>query len=242
MQFKTNKFSEWYRAHMEKFIPSYAFFSLVMCFAINCLIYWATQYLAADLYHYDFTTAFDRAVPFMPQWWILIYILSYPFWVISYALTSKNNTKEFWYRFAFADMSARVVCGVIFVVLPTTNIRPEITGNGLMELAMDFIYLMDAPYNLFPSIHCLASMMCYLGIRKCESIPKWYRMLTLIFVILIFASTQFTKQHYIVDVAGGIAVALICFAISMRTNWYKKLMNCFDRLNQKVFGEVLDEE
>lgn len=241
MQIKTDKFSEWYQAHMEKYIPSYAFFSLISCFAVNCLVYWATQLLASGMYHYDLTTAFDRAVPFVPQW-VSIYILSYPFWVISYALTSKHNSKEFWYRFVFADILARIVCGIIFVAFPTTNIRPETAGSGLLDLAMDFIYIMDEPYNLFPSIHCLASLMCYLGIRKCADIPRWYRLSTLLFAILIFASTQFTKQHYIVDVAGGIAVALICFAISMGTNGYKKLMACFDRLNQKVFGEVIDEE
>ena len=46
MQIKTDKFSEWYQAHMEKFIPSYAFFSLISCFAVNCLVYWATQLLS----------------------------------------------------------------------------------------------------------------------------------------------------------------------------------------------------
>ena len=107
---------------------------------------------------------------------------------------------------------------------------------------MDFIYFMDEPYNLFPSIHCLASLMCYLGIRKCDDIPRWYKAATLLFAILIFASTQFTKQHYIVDVVGGVAIALICFAISLHTNGYLRLMACFERLNQKVFGEVVDEE
>lgn len=226
---------------MEKYIPSYAFFSLIMCFVVNCLVYWVTQRLAGGMYHYDLTNSFDRAVPFMPQW-VVIYILSYPFWVISYAITSKKTSKEFWYRFAFADMLARVVCGIIFVAFPTTNIRPDIVGTGLMDLAMKFIYYMDVPYNLFPSIHCLASLMCYLGIRKCQDVPKWYKGFTLLFAVLIFASTQFTKQHYIVDVIGGVAIALICFAISTRTDGYKKLMGCFDRLNQKVFGEVIDEE
>ena len=39
MQIKTDKFSEWYQAHMEKFIPSYAFFfDFVLCCELSGLL------------------------------------------------------------------------------------------------------------------------------------------------------------------------------------------------------------
>ena len=129
---------------MDKWIPAYAFFSLIGCFVWNCLVYSITQHLGSNLYHYDFTTGFDRSVPFCPAW-VSIYVLSFPFWVISYALTARENSKEFWYRFVFADMLARVVCGVFFLLIPTTNVRPEITGDGFWDNAMAFIYAMDMP-------------------------------------------------------------------------------------------------
>lgn len=234
------KFQNWYGTHMDKWIPAYAFFSLIGCFVWNCLVYSITQHLGADLYHHNFTTDFDRSVPFCPAW-VSIYVLSFPFWVISYALTAKANTKEFWYRFVFADMLARIVCGIIFLLIPTTNVRPEIIGDGFWDNAMAFIYSADLPYDLFPSIHCLASLMCYLGIRKCAVIPKAYRYGTLIFAILIFISTQLTKQHYIVDVFGGIAVALCCFALSMHCNAYKLPERLFDKIHKKVFGDSCNE-
>lgn len=68
--------------------------------------------------------------------------------------------------------------------------------------------------RLFSVNHCLVSWFCYIGIRGQKQIPKWYQRFSLVFAILVCVSTQVTKQHYIVDVFGGIAVAEICYRIS----------------------------
>ena len=54
----------------------------------------------------------------------------------------------------------------------------------------------------------------------------------------ICASTQFTKQHYIVDVAGGLLTALLAFALGMRTNWYRPVQRMFERVNQRVWRDM----
>ena len=41
----------------------------------------------------------------------------------------------------------------VFILLPTTNARPEVTGNGLSSILMRFIYTVDPATDLFPSIH-----------------------------------------------------------------------------------------
>ena len=209
----------WYDAHLARWIPSYAFFPLIGCFLWNCLIYWGTQQiiLGMELPVHDVTTALDRMVPFQPAW-AFVYVLSYPFWVVSYALTARESSREGWFRFVFADMLAKAICGVIFMAYPTTNIRPDIPGSGIWDWLMGLIYRLDSPLNLFPSLHCMASTMSWLGVRKCTSIPAWYRYFTLCFAVLIFASTLFTRQHCFADVIGGIGVALGCYLLSRRWN------------------------
>ena len=49
--------------HLWNIIPKYAVLPLICSFTFNSLIYTGTQILCRDLKHYDFTTAFDRAVP-----------------------------------------------------------------------------------------------------------------------------------------------------------------------------------
>lgn len=226
---KETKWSRWYDAHLSRWIPAYTFPSLIGCFVFNCLIYWGTQriIIGMELNTYDITSAVDNMIPFRPEW-VLIYVLSFPFWAISYILAARENTRQDWFRFVFADMLAKTICGIIFIAFPTTNVRPEIEGSGLLCSLMALIYLLDPPLDLFPSIHCMVSMLCWLGIRKCENIPLWYRNFTLVFAILIFASTQFTKQHYIVDVFGGVLLAIGCYYLSRRSNGYK--------LVEKIFG------
>lgn len=232
-----------YRTHVERWIPRYAFFSLIGCFIWNCAVYWVTQRViyGLNLQLHDLTTDLDRMVPFQPAW-VSIYVLSYIFWIVSYVLAARENNRDDWFRFVFADMLSRTVCGVIFILYPTTNIRPEIVGDGFWDWAMRMIYTLDQPLDLFPSIHCLASLMCYLGIKKCDRIPLWYRQSTLIFAVLIFASTQFTKQHYLVDILGGITIALGCFALSRHVSGYIIFKRLYEWLDQKVFGRTDDYE
>jgi len=154
-----------------------------------------------------------------------------------YDLSREGN--EDWFKFATGDYLSRVVCMVFFILLPTTNTRPEVTGDGIVENIMRFIYFADPATNLFPSIHCLVSWLCYAGIRGRKIIPLWYRAFSCIFAIMVFISTQFTKQHYIADVIGGGLIAEICLYIGNHTKLYKTTSKIFGKINQKVFGDII---
>jgi len=80
----------------------------------------------------------------------------------------------------------------------------------------------DMAFNLFPSYHCLISVYCYLGVRKQPEISKGFKMYSLIMAILICASTQFTKQHYIIDVVGGVGIAIFCYILMNKLDPGKK--------------------
>ena len=103
---------------------------------------------------------------------------------------------------------------LFFLVVPTTNVRPHLQSTDIFAFLLKMVYVTDAPTRLFPSIHCLVSWFCYIGLRGQKSIPKWYQTVSLIFAILVCVSTQVTKQHYVIDVLGGIAIAEFCYWIS----------------------------
>ena len=144
-------------------------------------------------------------VPVIPEF-TSIYLICYVFWVVNYIMTARIS-REHMYRFLTADYLSRIVCGIFFVFLPTTLVRPEITGTGFWDQALRFVYSIDQSANLFPSIHCLVSWFCYIGIRHQKKIPVWYQRFSLVFAILVCISTQVTKQHYIIDVFGGIILS-----------------------------------
>ena len=84
------------------------------------------------------TTGFERKIPLLP-WTIVIYFGCYVFWAVNYFLCAAQDTRER-NRFFLADLFAKGVCFVLFLVLPTTNVRPEIGGNGVFDQMMRFLY------------------------------------------------------------------------------------------------------
>ena len=68
--------------------------------------------------------------------------------------------------------------------------------------------------TLFPSIHCLDSWLCWRFLVKIEWIPKWYKWINFLFTLLVCASTVLVKQHLLVDIFAGIAVAEIGLLLS----------------------------
>lgn len=231
---------QWYRDYISKWIPEYALLSLITCFSVNGLVYWGAQLIMKNAKHYDFTSDLDRQVPFIKEW-VVIYIVCYVFWIINYILICREG-KEKWYRFACADLISRLLCGVFFVLLPTTNIRPNVMGDDLSSWLMRYVYTLDPPTNLFPSIHCLVSWFCFIGIRRSKKIPLWYKVFSCIFAILVCMSTQFTKQHYLIDVAGAILLAELCFFVSCHSKIYAGLERFFDRVGQRIFGVTYYDE
>jgi membrane-associated phospholipid phosphatase len=73
-------------------------------------------------------------------------------------------------------------------------------------------YRLDEPYNLFPSLHVAISWLAWLACR--DRVRP--RALFLAVVVAISISTVFVKQHYIVDVVAGVALAVAAWAAAGR--------------------------
>ena len=56
------------------------------------------------------------------------------------------------------------------------------------------------------------------------------------FAVLVFVSTQVTKQHYIIDVIGGIAVAEAAYYLTHHTQFYRSVEKWMDRITGLLFG------
>ena len=161
-----------WKQFLDKYVPRWAVLPLLTILAANCLIYWGSDLLTANRHHFDFTMGFDRAVPLVP-FFVWFYILAFPFWAIGYLLSARRGKKTF-YRFVATDLTIHLTCFILFLVIPTTNIRPELTDGTISERILGIVYAMDGgvhPSNLFPSIHCYVSWMCYRGLKGAREIP-----------------------------------------------------------------------
>lgn len=207
-------------------LPACSVLPLCLSFTWNAIIYWGARQLAGGKPHYSMETWLDARIPLMPAA-LFVYFGCYLFWGVNYVLIARQE-KAAMYRFFAADFISRIVCFLFFVLLPTTNMRPEIAGSGWLADGMRFLYRVDAADNLFPSIHCLVSWFCYLGIRRDTRIPGWYKGCSALLAVLVFASTLLTKQHVLADVVGGVVLAELCMYLSGHSRlpeWYEAMVS-----------------
>lgn len=226
---------QWIKEHVDLICPLWAVLPLLACFALNMLVYSGTMVLCKDWHHYDLTTAFDRSVPLISAW-MYIYFGCYLFWIANYILKARihRDDKSSFYRFVTTDMLSRVVCAFFYLVFPTTNVRPEVIGTGFSDRLLTFLYSIDQPVNLFPSIHCLVSWLCFAAIRKSPKVSIYYKVFSCVFALLVVASTQFTKQHYIADAVAGILLAELLYLLCQKTGLYSPVQKFFEFINRKL--------
>lgn len=213
-------------------VPPVMWIAVFFTVTLNCLTYYGARALTTDRFHYDLTNDLESRIPLLPLT-VLIYWGCYLFWIVNYAIGCRREKEEAFCLMG-ADLLAKVVCLICFLLFPTTNVRPVIEGHSLCEEWMRLLYQVDAADNLFPSIHCLTSQFCVIAVRGNKKIPKWYRVLSVLIAISIFVSTLTTKQHVIVDVIAGVLLAEGCYFLAGKSGfsrWYAdRVTALYDRI------------
>ena len=197
-----------------KNIPSYARLPIIISAVSHFMVYYIPLIFGRDTVR-TLSSAFDSATPLIPAF-VFIYVAAFPFWLMNYIhiYSMSPYTAK---RMLFADLFCKVIATLCYCLYPCTLIQPtaeELTGFGAWALRI--VYFFDKPTNLLPSMHCFVSWLCArpLLTRFAKGESKKLKIGSTVFAILIFASTVFTKQHVIVDVITGFAVAEAGWLIS----------------------------
>jgi membrane-associated phospholipid phosphatase len=191
----------------------------------NWKFYLLNIFLAVGIYYaskiYDITnhatsnvhilqTAFDRWLPFIPQF-IVVYNTLEPIVYVSLLFFFIFHPKVFT-AFALAMVSLFLVSNFVYVVFQTKVPRPTLTpGTNFYVEKVIQLYKTDNPYNCFPSLHCGTSALT----ASFWFVKKRYRIIAYImavWAVLIIFSTQFLKQHVVADIFGSVIALLLYFA------------------------------
>ena len=201
------------------FLPGYAYAPLILAALTGILTYFGTRVVAQGLTHHDFALPIDGAIPFVPVFSV-IYVLAYVQWGVGLVLIARES-REACRRVMAGEFLSKLMCMALFLLIPTTMVRAEITSNDAFSRIVRCIYSIDPADNLFPSIHCLESWTCFHAALLMKRTGKWYSRFSLVFTLLVFASTVLVKQHVIVDVFAGILVCEIGQLISRKLPVYR---------------------
>lgn len=110
-------------------------------------------------------------------------------------------------RVAAAFAAAILASGLCFLALPLAPPHPADVGSGPFAALTSAFYALDVPTNLFPSLHVSVAFLSAFAVGRER--PRWLPWM-LAWASLIALSTLFVRQHYVLDVAGGVVLALLC--------------------------------
>lgn len=147
---------------------------------------------------YDLNTRIDTALPFWPTWiWIYVSILP----IFLYA--ALNLKPELFKITLKRVVVAHVLSYPFFFLIPSNYPRPSIADlSPFYNWGYGVMHVVDGVNNTFPSLHVsITWVICHMLKRNGMSAHNAYG-----YAAIISFSTLVTKQHFVVDVFGGVVV------------------------------------
>jgi len=206
--------------------PKFAYIPIISVIIINCITYYICPMISEDFKHHDLGTWIDDNLPFC-GFFVVFYVLAYLQWVLSYIVHCRTS-KENCHQIASSDIIAKLICFTLYIAFPVTITRPQLTSGSFFDSIVSFLYSIDKPVNLFPSIHCLESWICFRGACLTYGKHKSYVTFQFIFSVLVFASTVLIKQHFFADIIAGVLAVEIGWFLTKKFN----LGRIFDKIKQ----------
>ena len=212
---------------MRRLIPKYAYIPFALWFIMLGVCFYLTRLFNTNWHHYDLSIPLDSKIPFVPAM-IVVYIFSYVIWAVGTIMIS-HESADLCYEIMSAHVIAKLFATVIFLAVPTTMVRAEVTGSDIFSQLTRLIYKLDTPDNLFPSLHCLENWIICRGFLKCKHLKTGWKIGSFVAALAVFASVVTVRQHLFLDIPAGILVGELGLQLSARL----KAGNVLKKINIK---------
>jgi membrane-associated phospholipid phosphatase len=157
--------------------------------------------------------ALDLAVPFV-DWSVWVYLSQ--FLLLPVALVAARDDADR-SRAYYAMLLATAMAALVFVLWPTALVRQTTTPGGFTSLAWNMLYLVDTPSNCFPSLHVALA-----ALAGCALWRRGARVTAIVWPLSIMISTLTTRQHVVLDIAGGLLCAAAAWKLTPRIADYER--------------------
>lgn len=169
--------------------------------AFWAVAYFATSYWntsrAWNVFAWDWVWYF----PVIPAF-VIVYLSAYLMPAVAFVVVRDEVRLR---RLAAVAAGVVAVSAACFVIWPTTILRPDLP-SGVWGGVLAWLYRADRPTDLFPSLHVAMSFLMAKAVGRER--PTW-RPAMLAWALLIAVSTLLIRQHYVIDVIGGLVIAYL---------------------------------
>lgn len=196
--------------HIEDFLIKYKHFLSLLAFILLAVWFeYCEKYIPSK---YTMHAQLDDKIPFIKEF-VIPYVVWYFYQAFGLIYLGFYSKKEY-YKLLVFMVGGMAVSYTIYMIFPNgQDLRPVITQNDIFSNAIKYLYSIDTPTNVCPSIHVYTSIAVYAALRNSAvfNSKKWRRDLSLITMISICLSTVFIKQHSVIDLICGVALAIIFY-------------------------------
>ena len=171
------------------------------------VVYGACNWIASqrsDLLRLYFD--WELAIPFTPAM-VWVYLSLFALFPLPAFALRAAELRTLGRRLCFATL----ISAAFFLLLPARLgfERPATVPEH--ELAFGFIYFLDLPHNLVPSLHIAWSGLILTSLRAVS--PVYTRRLLELWFGLICSAVVLVHQHHVLDVAGGLLVGYAAIVV-----------------------------
>lgn len=156
----------------------------------------------------DLHTSLDDRIPFRPNWVWVYSFLYYP--LLCSVILTMDDLRQFSFIITsfILLLVLQIVVAFMIPVKTPESWRSYDPQNSRAEKFLSRLQAFDQGGNCFPSMHVSAVFLSLFHILANTSdwTTPWIYLMILV-ALLISASTVLIKQHYILDIPGGIALA-----------------------------------
>jgi membrane-associated phospholipid phosphatase len=147
----------------------------------------------------------DSAIPLW-TWTVWLYL---PFYAGIFALAITGLRRRRLFHRAFKGVVVTILIGALgHLAIAAEYPRPPLPPppHGLSEAFLAWLHAVDPAGNVFPSLHVAHTSALALVLRRERPLLG---ALAMVMALLLALSTLTIKQHFIVDVLAGWAIALV---------------------------------
>jgi hypothetical protein len=153
-------------------------------------------------------TFLDRLIPFN-KYFVFVYVYWYFYMAVFLIYFWLNDPKKY-YKILIGFNVGMIISYFIYMVYPTTVPRPVFSydGTGVVDWLFRWLYGRDNPYNCFPSIHVINSLVLAIYVQKDNMyLSRLVKAFSWVSALAIIYSTFAIRQHVILDAVSAAVIA-----------------------------------
>ena len=186
-------------------------FIQVIILSLQILLYFGSERFQKNPHNVE--RPVDKFIPVIPAF-TLIYVLWFPL-IFLFPIHLYQASEEFYKVYLMAWLLIIAISIPIYLIYPTSFARPKNVESLPLGWTLKVIYKYSYKgLNCMPSMHCSISTLVLLASIFCLGMPLLLRIIYGLISFGIIVSTQFTKQHVLIDMVTGVFLGTFCYGFA----------------------------